>query len=502
MTGRRRDTGALEHLRDLIEARYGLAVDDMRRADLAAAIERRATRAGLDPAGYVRSLDAGDTGRLESLAAAVTVGETYFFRNPEHFAALAERVLPERMRVRRRDAELRILSAGCSSGEEPYSIAMLAREVVTDPHWRVTIRAVDLNPRALGRAAAGVYPAYSTREIPARMARRWFVPKGRQFCLSPRIRDAVDFGRANISDAGSDIWRPGSWDVIFCRNVIMYLRPEVRRQVVACALEALVDGGYIFLGDAETMRGLSDGFDLVCTGGTFYYQRRRRQRGKARPLRSALQPEPKPQALAVVAPQEAPAATSPALVAQGAVSIPTGVPAQGPDDRPVPPAADRVRALLRQERFADALAAVEAMPALPAGESQSLLLQATILADLGRFAAAGEISRRLLERDQGSAAAHHVLGLCLEGVGDRPGALALYREAARLDTSFAMPVLRAGLLVREASGPDAAASDLDRAAGLLREEDPDRLLLFGGGFSRQALIALCAGPSAIAKRAA
>ena len=109
---------------------------------------------------------------LAALARELTVGETYFFRNNEQFRALAEVVLPDRMRVRSEHKELRLLSAGCSSGEEAYSMAMVAQETIADPSWKVSVRAVDLNPTALEKAVRARYSSWALREVSAEMRRQ------------------------------------------------------------------------------------------------------------------------------------------------------------------------------------------------------------------------------------------------------------------------------------------------------------------------------------------
>ena len=120
---------------------------------------------------------------MSALAASLTVTETYFFRNREQFQALAEIALPARMRAQRSSRSLRLLSAGCASGEEAYTLAMVANEAIAEPGWEIDIKAVDLNPLGLEKARHGTYASWALRETPPEARRKWFRQDGRDFVL-------------------------------------------------------------------------------------------------------------------------------------------------------------------------------------------------------------------------------------------------------------------------------------------------------------------------------
>jgi len=158
-----------------------------------------------------------------------------------------------------------------------------------------------------------------------------------------------------------------------------------------------------------------------------------------------------------------------------------------------PPSWDLSRAheLLQKERYVDALQLVRTFPAESAGDPDVLLLQAVLLAHDAQLSAAEETCQRLLALDELNAGAHYVLALCREGAGDARGAAEQDRMAAYLAPGFAMPRLHLGLLARRSGDREAARRELEQALQLLTGEDPSRLLLFGGGFQREALLALC-----------
>ncbi|HEX4298912.1 MAG TPA: protein-glutamate O-methyltransferase CheR, partial [Devosia sp.] len=428
------------------------------------------------------------------LAEELTVGETYFFRNGDQFRAL-EHVLRARIRTPSATRRLSVLSAGCSSGEEPFTIAMLTRDNIPSPPWHVVIRAVDLNPGALRKAESGRFGKWALRETPAPMLQRWFTVHGKEMLISKELRDAVQFDLRNLTDPNSDIWQPGAYDVVFCRNVIMYLTPEAQRAVAGRIANALMPGGYLFLGHAETLRGLSQEFHLVHTHGTFYYQRKGTDGYAGAPEEADTEarlswPAWSPSVTEAVDPDT----SWYDAIDKSSRHIETlARPAPMEPAAPPPPLnLKNVLDLLQRERFAEALDVIGRMPSEAAQDTDVLLLQALLLVQGGQPASAAEVCKVLLAGDEFNAGANYVLALCFEGAGDAPSATLYYGIASQLDPGFAMPLLRRGLLARRSGDLANAANDLRRAQQLLQDEDASRLLLFGGGFTRLALARLCA----------
>jgi chemotaxis protein methyltransferase CheR len=259
--------------RDLIAHRFGLRFDDNKLAFLNDVLKKRAGQRATTPQNYLELVQF-DAGEAHALGEELTVGETYFFRNKDQFDAFRDVVLVEAMERNAATHEFRFLSAGCSTGEEPYSLAMLLKSVVPMPPWKASIQAIDLNPASLRKAQGGRFGSWSLREMPEEMDRKWLVAEGREKSVAPEVREMVRFDCANLADPGADFWQPAAYDAIFCRNVIMYFTPSVQHAVVSRLARSLVPGGYLFLGHAETLRGLSQDFHLVHTHDTFYYQRR------------------------------------------------------------------------------------------------------------------------------------------------------------------------------------------------------------------------------------
>lgn len=495
----------VERFRAVVARRFGLQFD-AGRLDFLAEVLRQRSAASRDPtAGSYLERVASLPKRADELAALaqqLTVNETFFFRNPDAFRALTERVLPERMRAKEpHRAPLRMLSAGCASGEEPYSLAMTLVEAIPDLERRqVEILGVDVNAAVLQRAARARYTEWALRETPEELRRRYFRAEGRELVLDPRIQQMVTFEEGNLIDDDARLWPPARYDVVFCRNVIMYFGPEVMRDVIRRIEQSLVPGGFLFLGHAETLRGLSQDFHLCHTHDTFYYQKRTSAQARAR-------------AVAVSAPAEDVAMVALPRMVEDAVSWVDAIKraseriaalAGAADhlqhgDQPAPAAAPSaarswdlglVLEAMRQERFADALALLSALPREANEAPDALLLRAVLLTNRGELGAAERACARVLELEELNAGAHYLMALCREHTGDVAGAAEHDQTAIYLDPAFAMPHLHLGLMARRAGDLTGAEAELAQAIALLPLEDASRLLLFGGGFQRDTLLAL------------
>lgn len=471
---------AVRRLRDAARRLFGLHLADTREDALCATLERRAAacRASVDE--YVARLDALDPTSPESapLAAELTVGETYFFRHAEQLRAFAEVVVPERARARGDGRQLRVLSAGCASGEEAYSLAILLREAGHDT-GPASVRGVDLRADAVRRAERGIYSSWALRETPEPIRARWLRARGKEHVVDDAIRRMVRFDVCNLLDPAADLGPEAAYDVIFCRNVLMYLTHDAMRAVVARLGRLLVPGGYLFLGHAETLRGLSSEYQLQQAHGAFFY---RRQDGATSSMADAL----------AVPPSTTPPSTQRWHDTIREATERVRLLADRSDDasrpRPVRPSLARVLDLAHAERFADAL---ELLGPDDDGSADGLLVRAALLTQRGALAEAEAACRSLLAIDTLHAGAHYLLALCREASGDLEEAQRHDEMAAHLDPGFAMPRLHLGLGARRRGALEMARSELARALELLQREEPARILLFGGGFAREALLSLC-----------
>jgi chemotaxis protein methyltransferase CheR len=490
--------------RAAIARHLGLHLDESKQSFLAEVLQRRVDASAMTSAGYLDRIDgAAARDELRALARELTVGETYFFRHREQLQAFAEVALPERWAARAAGQPLRILSAGCASGDEPYTLAILSRERILGAETNVSIRAVDVNAVALDRAVRGRYTAWSLRETPPEAQRRWFTADGREFILDPSVRALVTFDERNLTDGGSDLWLANRYDVIFCRNVMMYFTTDEAQALVNRLTAALTPGGYLFLGHAETLRGLSQDFHLCHTHETFYYQRKDGASAASAPdgFDDALPWQAN--ARSAPPPSSPPAPTGDTAWIGAVSDASQRIKAlaerpridEGGQRTPSPARNGAALAtaleLLKRERFNEALQLLDNAAPETSADADGLLLRAVLLTHSGQIAAAETVCARLLALDELSTGAHYILAQCREAAGDRRGAQEHDQAAVYLDPTFAMPRLHLGLMARRLGDRDTAQRELEQAARLLPREDASRLLLFGGGFTRESLLSLC-----------
>jgi chemotaxis protein methyltransferase CheR len=210
---------------------------------------------------------------LVALLNEITIGETCFFRSPPQLDALRQIIIPKLLEIKDKlPHRLRIWSAGCSTGEEPYTLSMMlldeARGRLKD--WTIEILATDLNERSLAHAKKAMYGAYSTRNLTAEHRNKFFAPAGELLQVQPQVRNSVTFSRLNLSDDGRMTFMKGL-DLIFCCNVLIYFDLISKRRVIQHFYNNLLPHGYLFLGHSESLYGVSNDFQLVHLPGTTAY---------------------------------------------------------------------------------------------------------------------------------------------------------------------------------------------------------------------------------------
>lgn len=423
----------LEELERVVEGACGLALSPGVRRTLLEGFLRAARDAGSAPEPFLRRVLAGEARSVAALVEQAVVGETYFFRHPEQLAALSG-LLDEAAPGGR---PLTIWSAGCASGEEPYGLAMLLLEAgrggVAD-----RILATDVSARALEAARAARYGGWSLRRTDAALRSRWFREAGPRLTVAPQVRERVSFSRHNLVLEPP----PGAgFDVVVCRNVLIYFSPATAAQVLARLVEAVRPGGYLLLGPVE--EPLAAGLPLLRVerpGATLLRRPPYAVSDASRRLLESLRGR-----------RTEPARPPPDPAAPGC----------GPDGAAAFLAArEAARAgdLAGAERLAGEAATRHRCP-------ESFLLLAVAAEVRGDDAAAQEAVRRALELAPGLAQGHATL-VRLHARQGRPGEAALARRAA-LDALEGLPdettlrgvePLTAGALRQALGAPPAPAA--------------------------------------------
>ncbi len=261
-----------DFLRKISNARTGIVVPDDKFDMFYARLSRRVRKLGFSDfsqyCDFISSDSAGD--EVLELVNAVTTNLTAFFRENHHFEFLKETVLPKFLRENKNERKIRIWSAGCSTGEEPYSLAITLKEnLPANLHWDVQILATDIDSNVLAKASKGIYTEDRVKDMQKKILRSWFM-KGKgsnagSVRIKPEARSLINFGQLNLMDN----WSVGDIkDVIFCRNVVIYFDRESKVRLINRYADNLKDGGYLFIGHSESLYKITDRFELI--GNTIY----------------------------------------------------------------------------------------------------------------------------------------------------------------------------------------------------------------------------------------
>ena len=262
-------------IRDIIKDYCGLHFDDSSRTLLEKRLSRRVRNHHLnDFRDYYRLIryDKRADEELTAIMDLLTVNETYFFREQNQLRAFSEEILEELWTVNRDRKTLRVWSAGCSTGEEPYTIAMLINERGHFSGWDIEIHGSDINQRVLQTARRGVYRKNSFRTTEPYFMSKYFVEEDGSFRIRDSARKHVNFSYLNLLDPFKSRFL-GRMDVIFCRNVLIYFDNSSRRRVIENFHDRLVDGGYLLLGHAESLINISTAFTLRHLKNDMVYQK-------------------------------------------------------------------------------------------------------------------------------------------------------------------------------------------------------------------------------------
>jgi chemotaxis protein methyltransferase CheR len=255
---------------ELIHQECGINLHQGKRALLQARLNKRLRATNFsDYESYYRHLTSeGNDGELVHLLDCISTNLTYFFREAQHFEFLKQ-VLPTLLTEKKKqgDSRLRIWSAGCSTGEEPYSLAMLVLPYLEEfPACDFRILATDISMRVLANAAQGTYSAEKVEKIPEFLRQRYFQPRrsqngGYEYEVSPLLKRSVSFRRLNLKD---NYPFKGQFDYIFCRNVMIYFDKQTQEQLVGRMAGFLTPGGYLFVGHSESLMGFKHPLTYVC----------------------------------------------------------------------------------------------------------------------------------------------------------------------------------------------------------------------------------------------
>lgn len=424
-------------------------------ATLAECVAHRQRSLGCTVGDYFRRvLNPNDLEDFAALIDDITIGETYFFRYPEQFEALRHVLLPDCISRRQHGRRLRVWSAGCASGTEPYSLSILLRDFAYRLQgWQISVLATDINRRALAQARTGVFTNWDLRTVTDDLKHRCFLPAGKNWLIRPEYQKGIEFTYQNLATDLEHFARAnsGMFDIIFCRNVMIYFEPDLMRRVIFSLRECLVDGGWLLVGHAEPYFEIANLLSPVVVAGITAYRKDgeigsstvwrddwlARQRATRDTDESA---EPALSTLASIA--EAAEAAFPVLTRYWPDLEPADLPADPTGGRPAQVesaarAATVSAALDEVRRHADAGAwelalkasnqAIERHPL----EAGTYYLHALISEHIGTENAAEKTLGRAIYLDRNFALAHYHLGRCQAHRGARAAATRSFANALR-----------------------------------------------------------------------
>lgn len=363
----------------------------------------------------------------------------------------------------------------------------------------ISVTAVDVNPSAIAKAKQARYSSWAMRATPQQIRERYFRQEGKAFRLVDDVRTKVEFYERNLLEDEPVLWAMHSFDVIFCRNVVIYFSAESTRKVVQHFAQALVPGGVLFMGHSETLENVSTDFERHYWHGAFCYVRKDSTNDFTQntddPTFESFAPVMQPTAISWVKEIGDAADRVERLIRANDISPPSEQGRDGLATKHAPPSAgesfDKALRLFHDERLQDALAALRsATPEANAPWSTQLLL-AMILCHCGDVVGAKRVCLDILGADPKSGEAHHVLSLCCKHEGNAVEAAEHAYNAILAEPNFAIAHLHLGILLRRAGQWGAASSSLSKALALLPHETEQRIHLFGEGFRREALMVLC-----------
>lgn len=469
-------------LRDILEARTGLYLPAEKLDRLEEPFKDiRGSLSSTSPQQVIQAIGADSAeGKdyLNKLVAAVATNETYFFRTSPHFEALKNYLLPELLRAKLAEGKksLRIWSAGCATGEEPYSLAILLLDMLPNIHaWETSILATDIDMDALENAQKGIYRPWSFRGVEAEIIKKYFHrDKGERYRINDRIRSSVTFRPLNLNSDSYPSLLNGTndLDIILCRNVTIYFRPETIQKVIRKFYDCLVEGGFLLTGAAEYSPKIYQDFEVRALPETVIYQKPSSQKKPARPK-----------------------SPSPLLPLWPVAQSPTSPTAQGKTDhasaekderQPV----DEALELISQGEIDKALVLLADLAEKNPKDSRISFLLGQISADRHHLSEAFHWLSQTLALDPLHRHAYYFLGLLWIEEGKIDEALQSFQKTVYIDPNFALGHFYIGRIYKEQGQIKKARQSLALVKSLLGSTHLSDPLAGAEGMTAQQLLTL------------
>ncbi|MBU1753343.1 tetratricopeptide repeat protein [bacterium] len=438
----------------------GLFLDDSKLDTLRTALLARTTALNLkDYREYYRFINFNPRGEEEfkELMNLLTVGETYFFRDAKHFEILDKYILPDVIKYKKEmgDNSIRIWSAGCSTGEEPYSIAMFLLGNLTIPSlWDIEILATDVSTKALQKARDGVYTKWSLRAIDRKYTQKYFTTTENRFLLNDEIKKMVKFEYFNLIREPYPLTKMGNyWDIILCKNVTIYFKVDSTRRVIHDFYQSLRDGGTLFIGMSESLFQISDEFNLIEHDNCFLYKK--------------------------ITGQEKPTGY------KREIKIPT---VKKIDVESADTIFNRAKGYFKAKHYDRAIVELGKVIRIKSTHTDARLMLADIYANEERYVEAEDECRKVIELNSLLPAAHCLLGVVLGKQKRTTEAIPELKKAIYLDQDLAIAHLHLANLYYDNKDYNHSAREFKNVLRLLEKDMDTEVGLSDGGFSQEILL--------------
>lgn len=420
------------HLKSHLIQHTGLAYYQDKDRDLAERVGRRLAVLEMEDCGsYLHLLrsDSGGEKEMDALVAELTIGETYFFRHQEQFDALREVILPELIERKKECRRIRIWSAGCATGPEPFSVAILLKQQFGHllEGWEVTILGTDINRDFLAKAMAGKFDDWAFRGCPEELRRLCFTPSGKSWVLAEEYRKWIFFQYHNLvkNPFPSLVQNLTAFDLILCRNVMIYFNAELNRQLIGQFERTLAPEGWFLVGHAEPNMEFFQSFRTVSAPGATLYQKSAEQ--PSRPVACPM-PDPAPE------------------MASGPADLESFVRNIAIPRAPVPPDPEKIsssrdiqsiRYLANRGEWEKASVMCENLLRKDNLNPLAHFYQALVLEQLDFFEEAEKALKKAIYLDRNFVFAHYFIALCRQRQGDAAGAAKSFHNVRDLLSGMA-----------------------------------------------------------------
>ncbi|MCX5712157.1 MAG: tetratricopeptide repeat protein [Candidatus Omnitrophica bacterium] len=480
--------------KEFITGRGGLYFKDHDLRDLEAAISQRRESLKFDSVlSYYSYLTASEKkeDELRELLNLLTINHTYFFRNEPQFEVLKDKVLPDLIRKKtvasyaidknKEPLRLRVWSAGCSTGEEPYTIAMIIKDCLGDAEdWQISIIATDVSTQSLDKAIRGVYGPNAVKLVNKETMRKYFTVssdgRATSYLVKKEIKDMVSFGFQNLIDEDY----PLNFDIIFCRNVVIYFDLETTIKVMNRFAASLEDDGYLFIGYSESLQFITERFRMVSWKEAIYYQK------GGKPMTLVTEPvlaEPDDQVDGIL--QE----LSQAEFEADKETIKEEHVAQ--DARGIQDIIVQSIKAIHLKDYDQALGLIDQALEINKAAVEPYYLAAEIFVNKGNYSDAKERLKQALKVNSLFAPAHYLQGCILIEEQKLEEAKASLTKALYLDRNFSLAYFYLGFIYKSQGRIADSIREYRNTLKILSKSSFDDIIAFSGGFNTATLMNVC-----------